>query len=310
LPGIEAAAAAGMLPGVGSEFPSEFELVERQADSDARMLAERRAVTPGYFETLQIPLLVGELCRLDADSQHVMVNRSFADRYLAGRSVMGLELRDALGGFPSRIAGVVGNAREIAADRAAAPTVYYCYSGGVASPWFLVRTSEEPTAVAGAVRARLNEIAPSRAVHDIAPLEELVGDAYAEDRLLMALLIFFAVTALSLACLGVYGTLSYVVNLRTREVGLRVALGAVSGDIIWQFLTKALRIVALACGVGLVLSLALTRFLSGMLYGLSPTDPTTRSAVLLVVAVVAATAALVPAMRASRVDPMRALRED
>src|SRR5690606_14513338 len=145
------------------------------------------------------------LCRLDADRQHVMVNQTFADRYLAGRPAMGLELRDVSGGLPGRINGVVGDAREVAAERAAAPCVYYCYSGGVASPWFLVRTSGEPAAVAGVVRARLNEIAPLRAVHDIAPLEERIGDAYAQDRLRMALLVFFAVTALSLACLGVYG---------------------------------------------------------------------------------------------------------
>ena len=310
LPGVEAAAASGVLPGVGVELPTEFEPVEGRAESEPRMLADRRAVTPGYFEALQIPLVAGELCRLDAGGQHVMVNRSFADRYLAGRSVIGLELRDALGGFPSRITGVVGDARDIATGREAAPAVYYCYSGGVASPWFLIRTSSEPAAAAGAVRARLNELEPLRAVFDIAPLTERIGDVYAPDRLRMALLVFFAATALSLACLGVYGTLNYVVSLREREVGLRVALGAVSRNIVWHFLLNALRIVGLACAAGLLLSLAVTRVLSGMLYGVAASDPTTLSAVVVVVAVVAAVAALLPAVRASRIDPMKALREE
>jgi ABC-type antimicrobial peptide transport system permease subunit len=188
--------------------------------------------------------------------------------------------------------------------------VYYCYSGGVASPWFLVRTSGAPTAAASLVRAKLNELEPLRAVYDIAPLAERMGDTYAQDRLRMALLIFFAVTALSLACLGIYGTLNYVVSLRAREVGLRVALGAAPSNIVWQFLMKALWIVGLACTAGFVLSLALTRLLSGMLYGVSPSDPTTLSAVVVIVAVVAAAAALLPAVRASRIDPMRALREE
>jgi ABC-type antimicrobial peptide transport system permease subunit len=118
------------------------------------------------------------------------------------------------------------------------------------------------------------------------------------------------VTALALACLGVYGTLSYIVNLRRREVGLRVALGARHGNIVKQFLSKALRIVAIACVVGLALSFAFSRALSGMLYGVSPQDPVTLAAVIFVVVGAAALAALLPAARAARTDPMQALRED
>jgi ABC-type antimicrobial peptide transport system permease subunit len=125
----------------------------------------------------------------------------------------------------------------------------------------------------------------------------------------MVLLVLFAGAALSLACLGLYGTLSYVVTLRRREVALRVALGALSRDIVLQFVRKALRIVALACAAGLALSLAFTRVLSDMLYGVSPADPITLAGVVAIVVAVALAAALLPAVRAARVDPMQALRE-
>jgi putative ABC transport system permease protein len=124
------------------------------------------------------------------------------------------------------------------------------------------------------------------------------------------LLTAFAATALALACLGIYGTLSYVVGLRRREVGLRVALGATSRDVVAQFLKRALLIVAVACGAGLGLSLLFARFLSGMLYGVSPSDPVTLTAVVAVVVGAAALAAIVPAVSAARVDPMQALREE
>jgi ABC-type antimicrobial peptide transport system permease subunit len=124
------------------------------------------------------------------------------------------------------------------------------------------------------------------------------------------LLVLFAMTALSLACVGLYGTLSYVVSLRRREVGLRLALGALRSDIIRQFVMQGLRVASLACVCGLVLSAAFTRILSGMLYGVSPSDPVTLSSVIGLVLVVAALAALVPATRAALLEPMRVLREE
>ena len=126
----------------------------------------------------------------------------------------------------------------------------------------------------------------------------------------MTALSLFSFVALSLACLGVYGTLSYVASLRRREVGLRVALGALQRQIVAQLLGKALRVVGIACAAGLVLALALSRSIAGMLYGVSPVDPLTLTGVVAIVVVVAALAAFVPALRAARVDPMEALREE
>ena len=196
-------------------------------------------------------------------------------------------------------------------NQAPVPTYYQCrtvYANPALA--FLVRTRGSPDAVADAVRAKIKQLEPLRAVYDVKPLVERIGDQFAQERLRTAALVLFAGTALSLACLGVYGTLSYVVSLRRREVGLRVALGARESDIVAQFVTKALRVVAIACAVGLALSFASARLLSGMLYGVSPWDPLTLAGVVGLVTVVAVVAALLPALRAARGDPMHVLREE
>jgi ABC-type antimicrobial peptide transport system permease subunit len=145
-------------------------------------------------------------------------------------------------------------------------------------------------------------------VYDVTPLDQRLRDAYAGDRLRLGLLVSFAVVALSLACLGMYGTLTHVVSLRRREVGLRLALGALRRDIVRQLVGRALRVVAYGCLAGLALSVALNRLLAGMLYGVSPWDPTTFSAAVGLVLAIAVLAALVPATRAAWIEPMQALR--
>jgi putative ABC transport system permease protein len=147
-------------------------------------------------------------------------------------------------------------------------------------------------------------------VFSIATLEEQIGDAFAENRLRTVVLALFAGAALALACLGLYGTLSYVVSLRRREVGLRLALGALRSQIVAQFASKALRVVALASAAGVVLSLGSARALRGMLFGVSAADPWSLSTAVALMVGVAALAVLIPALRASRVDPMQTLREE
>jgi hypothetical protein len=324
LPGVEAAATSGWsLPGTPVAFESSFEVVEGSGRSEQPLSAESRAVSPEYFETMRIPLLEGELCarrpvgeRGSLDGFELMVNRAFVARYLAGvPSAVGLHLQatgeDAAESVrgAERIVGVVGDARERGIDRAPSPVVYTCLNAPNPTPYFVVRTSVEPLALAGAIRARMKELEPQRSVHDIAPLEERIDGAYTVRRLLTLLLLLFALSALSLACVGLYGTLSYAVGLRRREVGLRMALGALRRDIVRQFLGQGLRVVGLACVLGLALALALRRVMEGLLYGVSATDAATFVGVLALVGGVAALASLVPALRAARVEPMRALRE-
>lgn len=312
LPGVEAAASTMMLPGVSTQYEVTLDLVEASGETERRLVAENRVVSPEYFATMQIPLLEGSPCREQprGSVRDVMVNRAFATRYLAGRSsAIGLHLSE--GGptsRPGRIAGIVGDARERGLDRDPGPTVYSCWSAPNPTPYFVLRTEGDPLALAQTVRLKIKEIEPLRSVYDIAPLEERIDGTFAQNRLRTTVLVLFAVTALLLACVGLYGTLSYVVSLRRREVGLRLALGASRSGIIWQFLMQGLRVVGLACVCGLALSAAFTRVLGGMLYGVSPFDPFVLAGVVGIVLVIAALAALVPATRAALVEPMQVLR--
>jgi putative ABC transport system permease protein len=313
LPGVEASATSFSAPGVPTGFQVEFELVEARGDQGARMVAESRVVSPEYFETLRIPLLEGTLCRRQTrDATELMVNRAFADRYFAGKpSVPGFHLANPNANVsPGRIAGLVGDVRERGLDQEPGPTVYFCSSAQGPAPYFLIRTQGEPAAIVQTVRLRLKELEPLRAVYDIAPLETRIDDAFAQNRLRTTLLALFAATALSIACVGLYGTVSYAVSRRRRESALRLALGALRRDIVRQFLVQGLRVAGIACACGLVLSITFARALSGMLYGVSPLDPATLASVVGIVLLVTTVAALIPAARAAFVQPMRALRED
>jgi putative ABC transport system permease protein len=173
-----------------------------------------------------------------------------------------------------------------------------------------MRTNGEPASMATAVRQRLAQLEPLRSVYDMAPLEERIGDAYAENRLRTWLLTLFALTALGLVSAGVYGTLSYAIGLRRREIALRLALGALRRSVIHQLMITSIRIVGMASACGLILALLFARSLTTMLYGVSPADPATLFGVLAIVVMVAFLAALIPAARATFVQPVRALRED
>ncbi len=315
LPGVEAAATSVTPPGVPGAYEQEFELIEGRAGTEPRMLGESRVVSPSYFATMRVPVLAGELCRQQpagARWGEVMVNRRFVEQYLPGSSAIGLHFASPPGISipPRRIVGIVGDARERGIDRDHAPTVYHCSHPQQPFRVFLVRTRGNPVAIVQAVRLKIKELEPLRSVYDVAPLEEWIGDAFAQNWLRAVLLAFFALTAISLACVGLYGTLSYVVSLRRREVGLRLALGALRRDIVVQYLLKSLRVVGLACLAGVALSVASSRLLSGMLYGVSPYDPATLFFVIFLVAVVATLASVLPATRAALVEPVHVLREE
>jgi ABC-type antimicrobial peptide transport system permease subunit len=190
------------------------------------------------------------------------------------------------------------------------PTVYSCISTPNPTPYFLIRTHSDPVALAQTVRVIMRECEPLRAVYDIAPLEDRIGGAFAQNRLRTNVLSLFAASALLLAGIGIYGTLSYVVSLRRREVGLRLALGAMRAAIVRRFFVQGLKVTAAACVVGVMLATMVTRFLEGMLFGVSPTDPWVMSSVLAIVIAVAIVGALIPAVRVSMIAPMQALCDE
>jgi putative ABC transport system permease protein len=290
-----------------------FTLAEAQDDPGRRLIADLRVVSAEYFTTMAIPVVEGEACRRQsADGPaEFMVNRSFAARYLSDRpSVLGLHLITAASrSTPGRIVGVVADARERGLDRLPGPTVYPCQSAPNPTPLFLLRTRADPSDLAAQVRLAVRQQDPLRSVYDMLPLERRIDDAFAQNRIRTGLLAFFAGTALTLACVGLYGTMSYAVSLRRREMGLRLALGATRSGVVRQLVLGALRGVTAATGLGVILSLGFTRLLSGLLFGVSPSDPFVLTSVVLLVFGVATLAALLPALRASRVTPVIALRD-
>jgi len=211
---------------------------------------------------------------------------------------------------PAEIRGIVGDARETGLDREPVPAIYWCFGATEPGTYFLARTHGAPTAMVETVRRKMREIEPRRSVYDLTPLAAHISEAYSENRLRTTLLGFFALTAVLLAGIGLYGTLSYLVNLRQREIGLRLAVGAARGRIVRQFVAEGLRVAGAGAVTGLGLSAGFARILSGMLFGVSPWDALTMAAVIAGVAVVSLAASVVPAMRAARLDPMQVLRSE
>jgi predicted permease len=314
IPGVAGSSTALLLPGVpAATQPGVLRFSDGPADPDARIAVDSRIVSPGYFSAVRIPLLAGAFCRPQASPSappDLMVNRSFANRYLEGSSGLGRHLQGLQNTPPGEIRGIVGDARETGLQREPGPTVYWCMSAPTPSPYFLVRTEGGPAAMASVIRRKMHELEPQRSVFDIAPLDERLDDAFSENRLGTVLLAVFAFAAVLLAGAGLYSSLSYLVTVRRREVGVRLALGAARGNIVKQFLLQGLGLTVAASLAGMILALGLTRLLVGMLYGVSPSDPVTLSAVILLVIAIGFVASLIPAMRAAHVEPMAVLRQE
>jgi putative ABC transport system permease protein len=312
IPGVRGAATAYSVPGVPLLVATEMTVVEGPANPDQKILASARTVSPGYFTTMHIPLLAGEPCpesRLDS----VVVHRSFVDTYLSGRAAIGNHLQFVPAApymRPALILGIVGDAREEGLQHAPGPVAYFCNSAPTPFPAFLIRTPGDPMAMVETIRRKLHEVEPLRSVYEIKPLEEYLGDTLAENRLRTTLLTFFALTAIALACVGLYGTLGYTVSVRRREIGLRLALGALRTQIVSHFLWEGVRASAIGCLAGLAVAVVFTRELSAILYGVGALDTPTFLAVAALVLLTATLAALLPSARAARVDPMSTLRDE
>jgi hypothetical protein len=312
VPGVEAATVAMSLPGVPGEYEVELKTTEGRAETEPRMIAQGRFVTPEYFSVMRIPLLSGELCRADPDLPIAMVNRSFANLYLSGQAAIGRHILKPANRFlrPAEIRGIVGDVREIGLDREPPPTAYWCVGAMQPGTFFLIRVHGDTGFLTASIRRKIHEVEPLRSVYDLSPLTSHISDGYAENRLRLILLTFFALTAVALASVGLYGTLSYVVNTRRCEVAVRMALGALRIEVASKFLKQGLLVTAAGCMAGVALAAPFTQTLSGMLYGVTPTDVATLAGVVITVLAVSVAASLLPAIRAARFEPMRSLREE
>jgi putative ABC transport system permease protein len=312
MPGVVDAATAAALPGMRG--PNEIEYkIDGHDNPGHNILADTRWVSVGYFNTMQIPVLEGNVCKQGSTTPEIIVNRSFANLYFSATPAIGHQLAGVVNSDfqpAGQIRGIVGDAREEGLNTAPVPTVYSCFSAPDPFPNYLIRTQADPMQMAEAIRRRIHELEPGRSVYGTTLLEDHLADAFAENRLRTILLTLFAVTAVSLACIGLYGTVSYLGRLRQREVGVRLALGALRSQIVARFLFQGLRAAAIGCIAGLLLGVGLTHFLGGMLYGVSTLDPATYAGVVLLILVVAALASLVPALRVASIEPVRILREE
>jgi putative ABC transport system permease protein len=313
VPGIEAAATALAIPGVPFQYQTELRFSGEESSHGSRIMASTRVVSAGYFTTVRIPLLTGESCYPTSTVPLALVNRRFAALYHPGRTLVGRYVEHVPPNpflKAARIIGVVGDAREEGLNQEPGPIVYWCNNAPVPAPLFLVRTRVEPMAMAETIRRKVHELEPRRSVYEMMPLEARLDESFAENRLRTTLLTFFAGTAVSLAAIGLYGTLSYLVSMRRREIGVRMAMGARPGEIALSFLRQGLRVSLAGCLAGVWLAAAVGRGLSGMLYRVTPLDGQTYVGVVLLMGIIAVLSSVWPAIRAARTEPVRVLREE
>src|SRR5437879_11689357 len=279
------------------------------------------SVARRYFETMGTPLLNGRDFspqdeRLDASTATnapgvAIINESMARKYFGNASALGR--RFSLFGSADRkfeIVGVVKDAKYSSLGEPAPPTFYLCGFGEVRD-WdmiFAVRTTGKPVAVIDGLRRGVRETDPTLQLRDMRTMEDVVDASLRRERIIANLGGFFSLTALALACLGLYGILSFTVTQRTREIGVRIALGAQRLDVFSLVVGKGLKLALIGSVIGLAGALAATRLVSSLLYGVKPSDPVTFVSVSLLLVVVAALASWLPAQKAAKVDPMEALR--
>ena len=282
------------------------------------LLALVRSVMPGYFHTLGIPLKSGrdfiESDNVETSLHRCIVNEAFVRQFLRGEQPLGKKINLWLlepGGSFSEIVGVVGDLREWAIDREPMPTVYYPYSQlSRSSMILLVRTERNPMSLASPARRIIRQLDAEQPIAGIRTMEEILGENYSRQRFSAWLLSGFAAVALVLAGIGIYGILAYAVTARTRELGVRAALGADSARIIALVLNAGARPVLAGLVIGVAGALGFAGLLKSLLFGIGPRDPVTFVVVPSLLAAVALIAACLPAHRAVCLDPIEALRTE
>jgi putative ABC transport system permease protein len=314
IPGVRDVAAVSLLPFQGQE-PVTFTIEGRPSSSDEPLpTAEGRLASPNYFKTMGIPILQGQGFSLLADSasnEEVMINRTMAETYWSESPVGGrIQLFSETGPWVT-IVGVVGDVRQITPDQPARPELYL---SSVRRPGqqmaFIARTEGPPERLATALTEAIHEVDPEQPVYGVLSMEKLLSDAAAERRFSLLLLLLFAGLALVLSSVGIYGVMAYTTIQRRHEIGIRMALGAGSADVLGLVLAQGMRLVAAGVALGLIGSWVLSRVLVSQMYGITARDPLTYGAVALLLAGVALLATYVPAWRATRVDPVLALRSE
>ena len=315
LPGIQAAGFSTILPLAGTNSDWSFTIEGRPSnDNGPSPDEEKRQVSPDYFRALETPLIKGRFFT-DADtadaSPVIIVNQAFTKKFSPNQDALGKRITfDNPKKNPKwiTIVGVVGDIRHFGLDVDPKPEMYVPFAQ---EPYFttiyVVRSSQDPQGLLPAIRREIQAIDPAVPLANVRTFDDVIADSVAPRRLSVVLLGVFAAVAVLLASVGIYGVISYLVVQRTHEMGVRMALGAQRGDVLRLVVGHALKLVGIGTVVGLVLAFLSTRALSALLYSVGAFDPTTFIFVTIALAAVALLASYIPALRATRADPMIAL---
>jgi len=321
VPGVRSASMESFPPLTGLGAATGVHLLSQPSLALSDLpVANVRVVGPDYFGTMSIPLRAGRFFNAQelAQEKHVtIINQAFADKYLHGVNPLGQKAVIYMKSYaeavnqPSEVIGVVGDVHQIGLDTAPEPTVYWPHAELVMSAMtILVRTSNDPLALLSTIRNQLQQLDPELPMAAVVTMDQLLADSLSRPRFTMFLLGIFAVVALVLAAVGIYGLIAYSVTQRTQELGIRIALGAQRRDVLRLVLAQGTRLTLLGVAIGVLAALALSRLLGTLLFGVSATDPLTFAGVAGLLAVVALLACFIPARRAIRVDPVVALRNE
>jgi putative ABC transport system permease protein len=317
LPGVEAAGIAETLPMGGEGESTVIKIVDRPVTQDKELpFANYTMVSADYFSAVGASLLRGRAIA-EADTMNTIpvtvINATMAKKYWPGEDAIGK--RVALGSprYPTwTVVGIVGDIKHVSVREEPAPEMYVPYTQkqwpSMLAMHVAVRTKADVASIAPSLREAVHAADADLPVAKLAPLRTLVDDSMTTPRFAMLLLASFAGLALLLATIGMYGVISYTVAQRTQEIGIRIALGAARGSVFGMVLLQGARLAAMGLAIGLLAALTVTRFLASFLYGVQPTDPLTFVAVSALLVSVALLACYLPARRATRVDPLVALR--
>jgi len=314
LPQVQAAGFIHTLPLSGQRSATGFFRADGPAPQPGTFpVADVSVITPGYFRTMGIPMASGRdfepRDRSDAPAVAI-INRTLANKFYPSEDPIGKPLSIQWSGAnPKQIVGIVGDIRHSALDSEPRPTIFLASAQNpniFAS--LVVRTSSDPVQLATAIQAEIHAIDKDQPVADIRTMDDVLSDSVARPRFQSVLLGLFSGLALLLALVGIYGVMSYSVTCQTHDIGIRMALGAQPADVLKLVLREALILTKAGLAAGLATTFALTRYLSSLLYGITPTDRGTFAGVVILLAAAALGAAYVPARRATKIDPIRALR--
>jgi len=316
MPGIMNSGVVSIVPFSSSDNSNTFQVVgQAPFTKGAEPYVEIRVATPGYFDAIGTSLRGGRLFTAQDDAKAgrvILVNETFATKYLPGQRPIGQRLE--LGGDEKEIheiIGVVADVKNDDLDEQPDPTAYLPYSqNSYLTMNLIIRGTQDPTRMVSGVRSEVHALDPALPVSNVKTISQMIYERVSPKRLMTYILAVFALCALLLASVGIYGVMSYAVSQRTQEIGIRMALGARTADVLKLVVSNGMKLTLIGVVIGLAGAFALTRFLENLLFHITPTDRVTFIAVATALIVVALLASYVPARRATKVDPLVALRDE